>query len=90
MRQKCIRRLFIFNCKHKTYSFCNPSQGSCCDPISCAPVTNGRQCIPASDCAAASYCTYPFHDSPIFDVGLQRFNFQMFDLTQGETLSPMC
>ncbi|XP_071138288.1 disintegrin and metalloproteinase domain-containing protein 10-like [Mytilus edulis] len=42
-------------------SSCSPSQGSCCDPQTCAPVTDGRQCIPETDCAAASYCTYPFY-----------------------------
>ncbi|XP_076081145.1 disintegrin and metalloproteinase domain-containing protein 10-like [Mytilus galloprovincialis] len=44
---------------------CSPSQGSCCDPETCRPVTDGRQCIPETDCAAASYCTYLFNIGPL-------------------------
>ncbi|XP_052097567.1 disintegrin and metalloproteinase domain-containing protein 10-like isoform X2 [Mytilus californianus] len=43
-------------CTLTSGSSCSPSQGGCCDPVTCAPVTDGRQCRPQTDCAAASNC----------------------------------
>ena len=43
-------------CTLKAGQQCSPSEGTCCDPVSCSPFTDNRKCRPATDCMKASFC----------------------------------